>query len=43
MYDGGATAFYHMREGDAFVIPVAFEKLKNSPFYIPDSNYPLMC
>lgn len=40
LYDGGATAFHYMRqkENDAFVIPVPFSQLKQSPFIIRSTN-----
>lgn len=40
LYDGGATAFHYMRNGqnDAYAVPVPFDQLNNSPFYIPPSN-----
>jgi hypothetical protein len=39
LYDGGATAWHFMRnEQNAYVIPLPFEKLNDSPFYIPPSN-----
>lgn len=40
VYDSTATAFYYMRKEDskAFVIPVPFERLNTSVFYIPTTN-----
>lgn len=39
LFDGGATAFHYMRNGkNAYVIPVPYDQLKDSPFYIPQAN-----
>ncbi len=39
LYDGGATAFYYMRKGkNAYAIPVPFDHLNSSPFFIPPTN-----
>ncbi|MBS0655633.1 MAG: hypothetical protein JSR46_07645 [Verrucomicrobia bacterium] len=39
LYDGGATAFRYMRnEQNAYAIPVPFDQLHTSPFYIPHTN-----
>jgi hypothetical protein len=40
VYDSTATAFYYMlkEEAKAFVIPVPFEMLNSSVFYIPPTN-----
>lgn len=36
--DAGATAFKYMRIHDPFAIEVAFDQLKDSPFYIPSTH-----
>jgi hypothetical protein len=39
LYDGGATAFHHMRNGkNAYAIPIPFDQLNNSPFFIPATH-----
>lgn len=39
IFDPGATAFYFMRkQKNAYAIPVPFEKLHQSPFYIPPTH-----
>lgn len=39
LFDGGATAFHFMRDGkNAYGIPVPFDQLETSPFYIPPTN-----
>lgn len=39
LYDGGATAFHYMRNGqNAYAIPVPFEQLNDSPFFIPTTH-----
>jgi len=39
LFDGGATAFYYMRNGkNAYAIPVPFHQLNSSPFFIPPTN-----
>ncbi len=39
LYDGGATAFHFMRnQKNAYAIPVPFDQLHKSPFYIPPTN-----
>jgi len=39
LYDGGATAFHYMRnEQNAYAIPVAFDQLNDSPFFIPTTH-----
>lgn len=39
LFDGGATAFHYMRNGkNAYAIPVPFDQINSSPFFIPSSN-----
>lgn len=39
LYDGGATAFYYMRNGkNAYAIAVPFDQLTNSPFFVPTTH-----
>lgn len=39
VYDGGATAFYHMRKNlDGYVIPIPFAQSSGSLFNIPPNN-----
>ena len=39
LYDGGATAFHYMRnDQNAYAVPVPFDQLNDSPFYIPPTN-----
>lgn len=39
LYDGGATAFHYMRNGkNAYAVPVPFDQLNDSPFYIPPTH-----
>ena len=39
IYDGGATAFHYMRNGqNAYAIPIPFDQLNSSPFFIPPTN-----
>lgn len=39
LYDGGATAFHYMRNGqNAYAVAVPFNQLNDSPFYIPPTN-----
>lgn len=39
VFDGGATAFHHMRnKKNAYAILIPFDRLKNSPFYVPQSH-----
>jgi hypothetical protein len=39
LFDGGATAFYYMRkEKNAYALPVSFEQVTSSPFYVPRTN-----
>lgn len=39
VYDGGATAFHYMRNGqNAYAIPVPFDQLNDSPFYVPTTH-----
>ena len=39
LYDGGATAFHYMRNGqNAYAVPVPFDQLNDSPFYVPTSH-----
>lgn len=39
LFDGGATAFHYMRNGrNAYAIPVPFDQLNDSPFFIPPAN-----
>lgn len=39
LYDGGATAFYYMRNGkNGYAIPVPFDQLNSSPFYVPTTH-----
>ncbi len=39
LYDGGATAFYYMRnEKNAYAIPLFFDQINNSPFFVPTTH-----
>lgn len=39
LYDGGATAFHYMRrQQNAYAIPVAFNQLNESPFFVPKTH-----
>jgi hypothetical protein len=46
LYDGGATAFHHMRDSvfhyrenqNGYVVAIPFSQLNTSPFYIPPTN-----
>lgn len=40
VFDGGATPFHFMRQPnlDAYAVPVPFDQLHTSPFYIPPTN-----
>ncbi|MGD0665057.1 MAG: hypothetical protein ABSA17_04935 [Rhabdochlamydiaceae bacterium] len=39
IFDGGATAFHYMRQTpSAYVIPVPFDQILTSPFYIPTTH-----
>lgn len=39
LFDGGATAFHYMRnEKNAYAIPVSFDRLNDSPFFIPTTH-----
>lgn len=40
LYDGGATPFHYMRhkKKSGYVIAVSFDKLNDSPFFIPTTN-----
>lgn len=40
LFDGGATAYHYLRnrENDAYAIPVPFDQLNDSPFYIPPTH-----
>lgn len=39
VYDGGATAFHYMRNAEnAYAIPVAFDQINESPFFIPSMH-----
>lgn len=39
IYDGGATAFHYMRnEQNAYAVPVAFNQLNESPFFVPTTH-----
>ena len=39
LYDGGATAFHYMRNGqNAYAIPVPFNQLNDSPFFVPTTH-----
>lgn len=40
VYDGGATAFYFMcqKKNNAYTIPVSYDALNLSPFFVPDMH-----
>lgn len=39
LFDGGATAFHYMRNGqNAYAIPVPFDQLNDSPFFVPTTH-----
>jgi hypothetical protein len=39
LYDGGASAFHYMRNGqNAYAVPVAFDQLNDSPFFVPTTH-----
>lgn len=39
IYDGGATAFHYMRNGkNAYAIPVPFDQVNDSPFFVPTTH-----
>jgi hypothetical protein len=39
VHDGEATAFYFMRnQQNAYAIPVPFDQINNSPFFVPTTN-----
>ncbi|QLH35469.1 MAG: hypothetical protein HWD61_04370 [Parachlamydiaceae bacterium] len=39
LFDGGATAFHYMRNGkNAYAIPVSFDQLTRSPFFVPTTH-----
>ncbi len=39
VYNGEDASYYYMRNGsDGYIIPVPFERLNDSPFYIPTTN-----
>lgn len=39
VYDGGATAFHYMRNGqNAYAVPIPFDQLNESPFFVPTTH-----
>lgn len=39
LYDGGATAFHYMRnQQNAYAVPIAFDQLNESPFFVPTTH-----
>jgi hypothetical protein len=39
IFDGGGTAFYYMRnKRDAYAIPIPFDQLNHSPFFVPTTH-----